>query len=113
MEKDLEILKTICTALDDKMGIDIVVLDIIGISSLTDYFVIASANNERQTKSMAEEVERKLHEINIDAIHTEGYQTSNWILLDFGNIIVHIFDKDTRGFYNLERTWGDAKIVNI
>ena len=108
-----EILEIISTALEDKMGDDIRILDLNGISSLTDYFVIVSGNNKRQAMTMAEEVEKKLKEVGVLLYHSEGQQAAEWIVLDFGNVIIHIFDSETREFYNLERTWGDAKIMEL
>ena len=108
-----EMLKTLCKALDDKFGKDIVVLDIRGISIMADFFVIATGNNPNQVKAMSDEAAHKLSDIGVKMRHSEGYQTASWILLDFGSIIVHIFDKESRAFYNLERVWADAPQVRL
>ncbi|MBR1736787.1 MAG: ribosome silencing factor [Firmicutes bacterium] len=100
-------------ALDDKMGIDITVLDIREVSPIADYFLIASASNSNQLKAMADEVDEKLYkEADIKLNHAEGFQTKSWILLDFGDIIVHLFNEEDRAFYNIERIWGDAKFID-
>lgn len=107
-------LKVAYKALDDKMGIDIVALDISEISVIADYFIIASASNSSQLKAMADEVEEKLYkEAGFRLNHAEGFQTKSWILLDFGDIVVHLFNKEDREFYNIERIWGDAKFVEL
>ncbi len=110
-DKDMKILKTAHTALDEKFGEDIIILDIANISALADYFIIASGGNPNQIKAMADEVSEKLHKEGLILKHSEGYQSANWILLDFGDIIIHIFDRDNRAFYNIERIWGDAPVV--
>ncbi len=106
-------LEIIYKALDDKFAQDIVILDIREISVLADYFVIAGGNNPNQINAMASEAIEKLYKAGMNLTHSEGTQTGNWVVLDFSDIIVHIFDKDTRGFYNLERIWGDAKRISL
>lgn len=98
-------------ALDDKMADDIKVLEIKDISSLADYFVIASGNNPNQLRAMADEVDEQLYKAGFRLKHSEGMSAKNWILMDFGDIVVHLFHKDDRGFYNIERIWGDAKEI--
>lgn len=98
-------------ALDDKMGIDIKVLEIKGISSLADYFIIASGNNPNQLRAMADEVDEQLFRAGYRLKHSEGMTAKNWILMDFGDIVVHLFNKEDRAFYNIERIWGDAKEI--
>lgn len=101
-------------ALDDKMGIDITVIHIGEVSPLADYFIIASASNSSQLKAMAEEVEEKLFkEAGLKKKHSEGVQTKSWILLDFGDIVIHLFNKEDREFYNIERIWGDANFIDV
>ena len=98
-------------ALDDKKAEDIKVLDLQGLSNITDYFVIASGNNVNQLRAMADNVEEKLFKAGYKLHHSEGYQGGAWVLLDFGNIIVHLFNKEEREFYSLDRVWGDAKEI--
>ena len=107
------ILKTAYKALDDKFGEDIKIFDLRGVSTLTDYFVITNGNSETQVKALADEAAAKLAEAGLRVRSTEGYSSGKWILLDFGDIIIHVFDKTNREFYNLERIWGDAAIVPI
>ena len=108
-----ELVKVVLKVLDDKMAEDVKVLDIHEISVMSDYFVIASAKNVSQVKAIADEVEEKLYENGCKLIQSEGYQSARWVLLDFNDIIVHIFLKEEREFYQLERVWADAKEINI
>ena len=108
----LDIVKTAVAALEDKKAEDITVIDITGVSSIADYFIIASASNPNQLRAMTDEVDEQLYKVGFRLNHSEGVQSKSWILLDFGNIVVHLFNKEDRDFYNLERLWGDAKIVS-
>lgn len=105
--------KTAIEVMKDKKAEDIKALDIQEISTMADYFVIASASNSNQVKAIADEIEEKLYEQGCKLIHSEGYQTARWVLLDFGDLIVHIFHKEDREFYQLERVWVDAKQIDI
>ncbi len=100
-------------ALDDKKGEDIKVIDISEISVLADYFIIANGTNESQVRAMVEAVEEELDKSGFAVKQREGYGLGNWVLLDFGEIIVHVFDKENRLFYDLERIWRDGKTVNL
>lgn len=99
--------------IDDKFGKDIVVLNISNISVMADYFIIASAGSSSQLKAISDAVDQKLFELGIRLRHMEGTVNSGWVLLDFGSIIVHLFTKEQREFYNLERIWGDAEKLQI
>lgn len=93
----------------DKKGIHIEILDLEGISMLGDFFMIVSARNSKQSQSIADEIEDVGAEIGMTVLHREGYREGEWILLDFGDIICHIFgSEDTREFYDLESLWSDA-----
>ena len=107
-----EMVKTAVAALQDKKGEDIRVIDISGVTVIADYFIIASASNPNQLRAMTDEVDEQLYKVGFRLNHSEGVQSKSWILLDFGNIVVHLFNKEDRDFYNLERLWGDAKIVS-
>ena len=107
----LELAKIARDAVEDKKGEDIKVLDLRGISNITDFFIIASGNNPNQLRAMADMVEEKLFKAGLKLHHSEGYTGGIWILLDFGNIIVHLFNKEQRDFYSLDRVWGDAKEI--
>ncbi len=108
-----EKIETIVKALDSKKGDDIQVLKIKDLTIISDYFVIANGNSSTQTKALADEVEFRMKEKGIMPDRTEGYQSSNWIILDYDDIIVHVFYKETRSYYNLERLWSDAEQIDI
>ncbi|MBO6242572.1 MAG: ribosome silencing factor [Butyrivibrio sp.] len=113
---DIEISKNMAKmaveALEDRKGEDIHVIDISEISTLADYFVIASGTNINQVQALADNVQEKLGRSGHDTKNVEGYETGKWILLDFGDIIVHVFDSENRLFYNLERIWRDGKLID-
>ncbi|MCC8015267.1 MAG: ribosome silencing factor [Eubacterium sp.] len=112
-EKIFEGVKAAAAALDDKLAKDIVVLNIGELTPIADYFIIASAKNPNQMKAMADSVEEAMYKAGIAKIGTEGSGNKNWILLDFNDIVVHIFDEESRDFYNLERIWADAERVEL
>lgn len=95
-------------ACEEKKGQEINILDIRKLSSIADFFVIASGNSDRHVRAIAENVLDRLEEKKLRCHHVEGLQESHWILLDFGDVMVHIFYPETRRFYNLERLWGEA-----
>ena len=109
----LQAAKDAAHALDQKFGKDIVVLDISNISAIADYFVITEAGNPNQVKAMVDGVEEAMYKHGISLRHIEGVQRADWVLMDFGDIIVHIFNEESRAFYDLERTWRDAKEISI
>ena len=109
----MERLKVIVKALDDKRAENIDVLNISGLTSLGDYFVICTCNSNVQVRACADEVEVKMKESGNEALHVEGYRGGSWILLDFNDIIVHVMDRETREFYSLERLWDDAERIEI
>ena len=98
-------------ALDKKFGQEILVMDLRNVTTIADFFVIATGGSAPQLQALADTTEEimKKHEINLS--HIEGIRAGQWVLLDYGSIIVHLFDKESRQFYNLERVWGDANIV--
>jgi ribosome-associated protein len=98
-------------AAGDKKALDLVVLDLREIASFTDYFVIVSGNNERQVQAISDEVFEKLKKSGTAAARVEGYKTAEWILLDYGDFIVHVFLDKARRFYDLERLWRESKPV--
>lgn len=100
-----------CHALEEKKASDIRILDISGVTVLADYFLIASGSNRNQIQAMVDEVEEELAGIGFRPRQIEGYQTANWVLLDYGDIIVHIFDEENRLFYDLERIWRDGSVI--
>jgi ribosome-associated protein len=97
--------------LDNKKLDDIQVLDVHEITTLADIFIIVTGSNTRQTKALVDELEDALSEENIEVIRKEGYQTANWILMDYGNVIVHVLYKEDAEFYGLDRLWQDGKTI--
>ena len=108
-----EILKRIVDIIADKKGEQTVVLDISEISSLADYFVISSANNINQLQAISDELQELLEKEGLKINKVEGAKNSSWVLLDFTDIVIHLFTKEDRIFYNLERIWADAKQVEL
>ncbi len=100
-------------ALDSKRAEDIKVIGIRDLTVIADYFVIANGTSTTQTKALADEVEYKLKESGLMPLRIEGYQSANWIVLDYGSVVVHVFYKETRQFYNLERLWSDGEQIDI
>lgn len=107
-----EMVKLAVAALEDKKAEDIKVIDIREVSVIADYFIIASGMNKNQVQALVDNVEETLGRAGYIPKQVEGYQTANWILLDFNDIIVHIFDAENRLFYDLERIWRDGKLVD-
>lgn len=112
MEQGREMARLACKALDEKKGEEIRVIDIASVSVLADYFIIANGTNESQVRALVDNVEECLQRAGFTLRQREGNGTGGWVLLDFGDIIVHIFDKENRLFYNLERIWKDGKTVS-
>ena len=98
-------------ALEEKKADDIKVLDIENVSTLADYFIIASGKNHNQVQAMADAVDEALGKAGYLPKQTEGYRNANWILQDYGDIVIHIFDTENRLFYDLERIWRDGKEI--
>ncbi len=105
--------KLAIAALEEKKAEDIRVIDISEVSVLADYFIIASGTNRSQIQALADNVQENLGRAGYELKQVEGYNTANWILMDFNDIIIHIFDNENRLFYNLERIWRDGKDIDI
>ncbi len=103
-----DILKLILEAVSDKKAINPCVLELKGISDFTDYFIICSVESSQQMRAVAEGIQEKLKAGGVRMMHQEGQWDSAWILLDYGELIVHIFDEEARQFYNLEELWQNA-----
>ena len=99
-------------AIKDKKGEDVKILDISEISTLADFFIIAGGSNRNQVQAIADNVQEQLGRAGFNTKNIEGYDSANWVLLDFGDIIVHIFDNDNRLYYDLERIWRDGKLID-
>lgn len=108
-----EMIETIVRALDLKRAEDIQVIGIKDLTVIADYFIIANGNSTTQTKALADEVEYQLKEKGVMPTRTEGYQGAQWIVLDYSDIVVHVFYKETRQYYNLERLWSDGENVDV
>ncbi|MFJ7933591.1 ribosome silencing factor [Sporosarcina sp. NPDC096371] len=100
-------------AVDDKKGEDIVVLNMEGVSLIADQFIICHANSERQVQAIAKEVADKAAENGYMVKRIEGMDLARWVLIDLGDVVVHVFHRDERGYYNLERLWGDAPLLDM
>jgi len=108
-----EIVQLIAEACDDKRAEDIIALDMKQVSLIADYFIICHGNNERQVQSIAREIKDRMDENNISIKRMEGFEQARWVLVDSGDIVCHIFHKDERNYYNLERLWGDATRIPL
>ncbi|MCQ2373303.1 MAG: ribosome silencing factor [Phascolarctobacterium sp.] len=103
-----ELAKKMAKFADDKKAKDILLLNMEGLSPVTDYYVICSASNTTQVRTIADNIEDELAKLEIFVDHKEGYQDSHWVLLDYGDVVAHIFLEEERDFYNLEHLWADA-----
>src|SRR5437879_4907407 len=101
------------SAVAEKKAFDTTVLDLRGIASFTDFFVITTGANRRQVQAISDEVVEQLKRSGTRAARVEGYQTAEWILIDYGDFIVHVFDEKARRFYDVERLWREAKRVDV
>ncbi len=111
MEQSKKMAKLAYEALDERKGEDIKVIDISNVSTIADYFIIANGTNDNQVRALVDSVEDKLAKEGFYAKQREGVGLGSWVLLDFGQIIVHVFDKENRLFYDLERIWRDGKVI--
>ncbi len=108
-----EFSKKITDIIFNKKGYDVVIINLKELTSFADYFVICSADSNVQVKAIADDVDKSLRDEGIKCWHREGYQALNWVLLDYVDVIVHVFKKESREFYNLEKLWGDADIEKL
>lgn len=109
----LEQAKETAKILSDKKGVNVKVIEISDVSVIADYMVIATGNSSTHVKALADEVEEQLDNMGISVSHVEGYRSNSWILLDYVDIIVHVFSNEAREYYDLERLWEDGKDVDI
>ena len=105
-----ELLNIAVEATENKKAEDVISLNMQGISDMTDYFVVCHGNNERQVQSIARAVKEAVQEQNIDVKRMEGYNDARWVLIDLANVVVHIFHKDERNYYNIEKLYQDAPV---
>ena len=106
-------LKIALKAADDKKGHDLMALDISQIASFASYFLLCTGDSSRQMQAIADEVELRLRERGIRPSHVEGYRNAEWILMDYTDLVVHIFSKSARAYYDLERLWRDGKRLDV
>ena len=109
----IEMVEKIVKILDLKKAQDIKVLKVTNLTILADYFIIANGNSNTQTKAIAGEVDFKLSQEGVNTTRTDGYSSADWIVLDYSDIIVHIFNKESRDYYQLERLWADGEEIDI
>jgi ribosome-associated protein len=108
-----DILRVVVQAADEKKAENIVALNMKGISLVADYFMICHGNSEKQVQAIAREIKEKAEEKQIPVKRLEGFEEAKWILVDLGDVVAHVFHKDERSYYNLERLWGDAPLEDV
>lgn len=108
-----ELARTIVQIAADKKAEDIIMLDIRGLSIIADYFVICTGTSDRQVRAVAKDIDEQLGKQGVNAIHVEGMTDAHWVLLDYGSVIVHVFDPATRDYYRLEKLWAEAPRVLV
>lgn len=106
-----ELMALVTEAAEDKKAMNIVTLNLRGISLIADYFVICHGNSETQVQAIATEIRKKAEEKGVRLRGLEGMDTARWVLVDLGDVVVHVFHRDDREYYNIERLWSDAKVV--
>lgn len=109
----MEVAKRAAEAAQEKKSGNTCILDLRGLSSVTDYFVICSVTSDVQGRAVAQNVQEELSKSGVDVWFVEGYEHAKWILLDYVDVVVHVFDQETRDFYGLDRLWGDAPQVKL
>ena len=97
----------------NKKGYDVRIIDLRSLATFSDFFVICSADSDTQVKAIADEVDKSLRDEGIKCWHKEGYMALSWVLLDYVDVVVHVFKKDAREFYNIEKLWGDAPSIEV
>ena len=105
--------KKIADLIFNKKGFDVVIIDLKKLTTFSDYFVICSADSDTQVKAIADEIDKTLRDEGIKCWHKEGLTALSWVLLDYVDVVVHIFKKESREFYNIEKLWGDAPLIEV
>ncbi|MEH7298696.1 ribosome silencing factor [Neobacillus drentensis] len=108
-----DLLKMAVKAADDKRAEDILALNMKGISLIADYFIICHGNSDKQVQAIAREIKEKAQESGHDVKRMEGFDEARWVLIDLGDVVAHVFHREERSYYNLERLWGDAPLEDI
>lgn len=106
-----QLMSLVVSAAEDKKAMNVVSLDLQGISLIADYFVICHGNSETQVQAIATEIRKRAEEKGVRLRGLEGMDTARWVLIDLGDVVVHVFHRDEREYYNIERLWSDAKVV--
>jgi ribosome-associated protein len=106
-----KLLELTVKAVEDKKALNVVALDLRNVSPISDYFVICHGNSDTQVQAIATEVRKVVHESGVNIRGIEGVDSARWVLMDLGDVVVHIFHRDEREYYNIERLWSDAKVV--
>ena len=105
--------KLAVSVLDEKLAENICIIEISEVSTLGDYFILATGKNVNHVRALSDYVSEALDKKNVFCKQSEGYGNANWILMDYGDFIIHLFDKENREYYNLERIWRDAKFIDV
>lgn len=113
MKEENTLLETVVEACEERKAENCIVLNMQHLTPITDYYVICHGNNERQVQAIARAVKNKVEEIDYTVKRMEGFEQARWVLVDMGEVVCHIFHKDERNYYNLERLWGDAEQLPI
>ena len=113
MTDSKELLKVVVKAIGEKKGEQIKIIDISGVSVIADYFVITGGSNANQIRAIADEIEEKLGKLGVTPKQIEGYQTAGWVLMDYRDFIIHIFNREERLYYDIERIWSDGKAITV
>ena len=109
----IEAARLAAVAIDEKKGEDITLLDLSGLLVVTDVFVVASGTSNRHVRTLVDDAEEALRDLDRKPIRREGVDTGEWVLLDYGDVVIHVFDKETRAYYELERLWRDAPRIEF
>jgi ribosome-associated protein len=107
----LNVIEQITELIFSKKGYDVKILDLRNLTAVADYFIICTGDSDTHVKAIADEVDKRMRDVGVKSWHTEGYRSLSWVLIDFVDIVVHVFKKETRDFYNLDKLWGDAVIT--
>lgn len=112
-ERAIELTRAAAKAAEDTLATDLVALDVTGVTPISDVFLMATGRSERQVQAIAREVEDALQQLGAKAIHREGREEGRWTLLDFNDVVVHVFHEEDRSYYSLERLWNDCPAIDL
>lgn len=108
-----QLLQLTVDAAEDKKASDVIALDLKGISLIADYFVVCHGNSDTQVQAIASEIRKTAHKAGVDVRGTEGLDSARWVLIDLGDVVAHVFHREEREYYNIEKLWSDAKVVEF